>query len=235
MGKHLDWAKINNLPPLKISSGTMEVVKWVALISMTIDHANRFLFASSIQSLYCAGRLAMPLFAFIFAYNLAQPDVLSRGLHKRVLIRLIIFGIIATPGYIAMRHLQYLWPLNIMFMLAVATAVLYCFEIGGTRNRAFALLIFLLGGLLVEYTWVGIFFCLSSWFYCRKSTLMGLLAWLAAYLFLDNINGNNWALATLPLIFLATQINLKVPRIPYFFYYYYPLHLYILYLLSHWI
>ncbi|WP_172838976.1 TraX family protein [Legionella micdadei] len=51
-------------------------MKWIALVSMTIDHINRFFYASSIQTLYCIGRLAMPLFAFIFAYNLARPDAL---------------------------------------------------------------------------------------------------------------------------------------------------------------
>lgn len=73
-------------------------------------------YASSIQTLYCIGRLAMPLFAFIFAYNLARPDALPRGLYSKVLVRLVIFGAIATPGYIAMRHLQFIWPLNILLV-----------------------------------------------------------------------------------------------------------------------
>jgi len=213
----------------------MELVKWIALVSMTIDHINRFFYASSIQTLYCIGRLAMPLFAFIFAYNLARPDALPRGLYSKVLVRLVIFGAIATPGYIAMRHLQFIWPLNILFTLGVATATLYCFALGGNRNRVFAIFIFLIGGFFVEYSWVGIFFCVTAWFYCKNPTLLRLLACAVAYFFLDDINANHWALVSLAVILLATQIDIRIPRIRHFFYFYYPLHLYTLYFLSKWL
>jgi TraX protein len=224
--------KINLLPPIKVSSGTMEVVKWLGLLSMTIDHINRFFFGTAIYSAYCIGRLAMPLFAFIFAYNLAQPNAFARGLYTRVLKRLIIFGLLATPGYIAMRNLPTLWPLNIMFTLSVATIALFFYEKGGVGNYLVAILFFLIGSLFVEFNWAGVMFCITSWFYCKKPSILALLACLMAYLFLGIVNDNNWALASLPIIILASKIDLKVSRIPHFFYFYYPSHLYVLYLLS---
>ncbi len=210
----------------------MEAVKWLALLSMTIDHINRFFFKASIYPAYSTGRLAMPLFAFILAYNLAQPGVKSRGIYTRVIIRLVIFGLLATPGYIAMRHLENIFPLNIMFLLAAAVAIFSYFEEGGASNRIIALFIFLIGGLFVEYDWVGIIFCFTSWVYCRKPTLLSGFAWLIAYLLLDSINGNHWALLSLAIIYLATKVDLKVPRIRYLFYVYYPLHLSIFYFLA---
>jgi hypothetical protein len=39
------------------------------------------------------------------------------------------------------------------------------------------------------------------------------------------INGNLWALVALPVVMLATQVNLRVPRHQHWFYVYYPLHL----------
>ena len=217
--------RINTLSLLKISSGSMEAIKWLGLLTMTIDHINWFFFGTAIYPAYFIGRLALPLFAFIFAYNLAQPDALLRGLYSRVLQRLIFYGLLATPGYIAMRHLPFLFPLNIMFTLGIATACLYLLELGGTNQRIFAVFIFLFGGFFVDYEWIGLLFCISSWFFCKKNSLSSFLIWCLAYLLLGIGNGNNWALLTIPLLFLATKINLPIPRIRHFFYLYYPLHL----------
>lgn len=224
--------KLINLPAIKITSGSIEAVKWLALLSMTIDHVNRVFFNTAIYPAYCIGRLAMPLFAFILAYNLAQPGTLNRGVYSRVLIRLIIFGILAIPGYMAMRHLQTLYPLNIMFSLAASTAVLYFYEEGGGANKTISLFIILLGGLFVEYDWIGIIFCITAWCYCRKPSILSLFACIVAFIFLDLQNRNSWALLSIAVIFLATKVDLKIPRIPYLFYVYYPLHLTVLYLLK---
>lgn len=226
------WKKINTLPPVCIMSGTIETIKWLALVSMTIDHINRFFFNFTLYSAYCAGRLAMPLFAFIFAYNLAQPDAFSRGLYGKVIQRLIIFGLMATPAYIAMRHLTNLLPLNIMFMLATAAATLFFLEQGGSYGRVFATVVFLIGGTFVDYNWIGILLCLSSWLYCKKPTLIHLSACVIVYLFLNELNGNYWAMLCLIIIALAHKIEIKLPRIPHFFYYYYTIHLWFFYLIK---
>lgn len=210
----------------------MEAIKWFALIAMTIDHASRFFLSIPQYQAYSVGRLALPLFAFILSYNFAKPDALARGLYRRVFIRLIIFGILATPGYIAMRHLSGVLPLNIMFTLAVAVAILYLHETGSLVNRLLAFFLFLIGSIFVEYDWVGVFLCLSSWFYCRKPSLLSLFTLIFAFLLLNAQNENHWAALSLVIIYLGTKIDLKVPRIRYLFYIYYPLHLSILYLLT---
>ncbi|KTC81508.1 TraX family protein [Legionella brunensis] len=219
------FEKFNNLSPLIISNGALEGLKWLAVISMTIDHFNRFFFNADVYAAYCAGRLAMPLFAFIFAYNLARPETLARGIYFRVFKRLILFGILATPAYIAMRHLQHLWPLNIMFMLFIAAALFFLYEKGRNLNITLAVFLFFIGGAFVEYNWVGIIFCITCWFYCRNPSILALVSCFVSYVFIDYLNGNHWALASLPLIFIATKIELSIPRIPYFFYIYYPAHL----------
>ena len=39
------------------------------------------------------------------------------------------------------------------------------------------------------------------------------------------INRNLWALAALPVLFLASRVDVRVPRLRWAFYAYYPLHL----------
>lgn len=209
----------------------MEAVKWIALLSMTIDHANRFFYDGTIYPAYCFGRLAMPLFAFIFAYNLARPDAMARGLYASTINRLILFGLLATPAYIAMRTSDQWLPLNIMFSLALATICLYLYEEGSFNNRILALFVLYIGGYFVEYNWITPLICITIWFYCKKATIIRLVFCFLPFILLDQNNLNDWALLAIPIVMLATQIDLHIPRIRHFFYYFYPLHLTLFYFL----
>jgi hypothetical protein len=58
-------------PKLELADGSVEALKWLALVLMTIDHINHFIFKMQIPVMSDLGRLAMPLFGFVLAYNLA--------------------------------------------------------------------------------------------------------------------------------------------------------------------
>ena len=107
--------------------------------------------------------------------------------------------------------------------LDVFKETIYFYEKEGPSARV--IVCFLIGGMLVEYNWVGLAICFSSWQYCKKPTLISLITCLVAYLILDFANDSNWTLLAIPIIILATQINVKIPRWRYFFWVYYPLHL----------
>lgn len=55
--------------------------------------------------MYELGRIAMPLFGFVLAYNLARSDSLQKGMHVRAMQRLFIFGLLAAPFFIALKML----------------------------------------------------------------------------------------------------------------------------------
>ena len=63
-----------SLPLLRLNDGQLEALKWLALVSMLVDHFGRYAFGLGTDSwAFAIGRLAFPLFAFVLASNLARP------------------------------------------------------------------------------------------------------------------------------------------------------------------
>jgi|SRR5690625_2855495 len=214
------------MKPLYVPNGTVEALKWLALVLMTGDHVNKYLFNGTLPVLFEAGRLALPIFAFVLAYNLARPGVLERGAYPRTMARLAVFGAVATVPFVALGGLYAGWlPLNVLFTLLTITACAYLVEKGGPAAFAGAAVVFLVGGLLVEFWWPAVAFGLATWAYCKRPTWIAAAVALLACAALWFINGNLWALAALPLVLAASRVDLPMPRLRWAFYAYYPLHL----------
>lgn len=212
-----------------VPDGTIEALKWLALVLMTLGHVDKYLFAESLPGIFEAGRPTMPIFGFVLAYNLARPGALIRGLYGRSMKRLAIYGLLATPFFVALGGLVYdWWPLNILFTLFVASATMYLIEKGGRARLLAAAGVFLVGGLFVEFWWFGLAYCLAAWWYCKTSQRSALVLWVLVTIGFYVFNKNIWALAALPLIFAASRYDFKIPRSRHIFYAYYPLHLAVL-------
>lgn len=220
------------LPRLVVPNGIIEALKWLALLFMTGDHVNKYLFNGTMPLLFDAGRLALPLFAFVLGYNLARPGTLERGVYGRTITRLALFGLFATPAFVGLGGLVAgWWPLNILFTLLVATATMYLIELGGKRHLVAAAVVFLVGGSLVEFWWLALTLCLAVWWYCKRPALPALLLLVTSCTALWLINGNFWALAALPLLAASMHVDMRVLRLRWAFYAYYPLHLAALWLI----
>lgn len=220
------------LPRLIVSDGAIESIKWLALLLMTGDHINKYLFNETLPYLFEIGRVAMPLFVFVLAYNLARPGVYESGAYRRTMIRLAIFGLLATPAFIALGGLlDGWWPLNIMFALLSITATLFLIENRTVGGCIAAAMVFMIGGAFVEFWWPAITFGLAVWWYCKKPGLMPFALVLASILALWVVNRNSWALAAVPIILMFSRIDLRTPRLRWAFYGYYPIHLVALWLI----
>lgn len=101
-------------------------------------------------------------------------------------------------------------------------------EKGGAASLIGAGALFFFGGLLAEFWWFALAYCVAAWWYCKSPSKLALVSWIAAAASLYAVNRNLWALAALPVIFIAPRIDLKMPRIRYAFYVYYPAHLAVL-------
>lgn len=211
------------MPKIIISNGTIEGLKFLALILMTGDHVNKYLFNGTLPYLFEAGRLAMPIFVFVLAYNLARPGQLESGVYGRTMKRLATFGIIASVPFMALGTVyEGWWPLNILFTLLAITATAYFIE---KKQFFFAFLVFVNAGTVVEFWWPAMLFGVAVWSYLKQPSIYTAGVAVLACAALGFINGNMWALAALPILVSSTMFDLKVPRTRWFFYGFYPLHL----------
>ncbi|MGB7815546.1 MAG: TraX family protein [Methylotenera sp.] len=225
----------SRLPDLVISDGALESLKWLALVAMTCDHFNHILFKLQLPVISEFGRIAMPLFGLVLAYNLARPYTLQKGIHMRAMARMAFFGLIATPFYCIAFEKPSWFLLNILFTLMLATGIIYLIEKGGFYCELLAIALFILGGIFVDYIWFGLGYCLAGWYYCKKPCVWRLLLWIGSITGLYFANDNLWALVALPVIFMATKVDYKMPRLRLAFYIYYPLHLAVLLAIKKWV
>ena len=83
-------------PRVELSDGAVEAMKWLGLILMTADHAQKYGLMPAVPGVYEAGRLAFPLFGIVLAYNLARVHNRDRAVYVRVLTRLLVCGLVAA-------------------------------------------------------------------------------------------------------------------------------------------
>ncbi len=220
------------LPWITLHNGTLEGLKWLALILMTVDHVNKYLFNGATAWMFDAGRSAMPLFIFVLAYNLARPNTMKQTVYIRTATRLLIFGAISTPVFIALGGVTKFWcPLNILFTLMALTLLLFLIEKNTISHFIAGATLFLAAGSSVEFGWPALLFGIAVWFYCQQPSWASLVSGLLGLLAFNFINNNLWAIAALPVILLSPRINLPIPRLRWVFYFYYPVHLMVIWLI----
>lgn len=222
-----------------VSYNRLTLLKIIAVLAMIIDHYNKFLNDGENAVMFGIGRIALPIFLFVLGYNLAhiKPEHMLR-----IIRRLMFFGLLAIPAYNAMGGgiLWGWWPLNVLFLLAGLVSVVYLWSPVDKLNRwrqlllrTGAVLVFLMTGLVAEFWFFGLFLGL----YIYRLFSLGenaekwriairLLGVLISLLILGVVNGNQWALASVPVIALVLALpEVRLPRGKWFFYWFYPAHL----------
>lgn len=163
-----------------LSSPQQELLKWLAVALMTLDHANRSLWPFQGWA-FALGRLAFPLFALLAAYNLSVRGVSWR----RYGLPLLAFGVLAQlPAMAALGRGPL--PLNVMFTLFLGVTFLPAVRglrrfMPGWLALLNATLLWGTLSLLVEYGPVGVLLVpATQWLLVRPSFPAAALAALAA-------------------------------------------------------
>jgi hypothetical protein len=101
------------------------LLKLLALLVMTVDHANRVIWSKESEWMVIIGRFAFPLFAFLIARN-----SLYTSNPWKYLGRLLVFAAISQPIYaLALDH-SWLSPLNVLFTLTLGLLAVTCWRQG---------------------------------------------------------------------------------------------------------
>lgn len=198
-----------------MTSFSREWLKWAALVLMTGDHVNKVLLSGSQPWLSEAARVVFPIFAIVLVYNVhAGRDAQTA---RRSLHRLAIAAIIAQPFHAW--AFGYWLPLNVLFTLALGLRIISApVHVGG--------LLFVFGGLFVDYQWPGLaLICATAWMLRHPGHWLGPAAVGASVTALYGINGNVWALAGLVLVWLLRNVPGDFPRARLTFLGYYIAHL----------
>ena len=217
---------------------TTFALKLIAILTMLIDHTGAVLLGD-LLILRIIGRIAFPIFAFLTAEACAR----TRDPEKR-LIRLGVFALICELPFdwAFFYTLYYPGHQNVFFTLFLASLAIYAYERLQHRSWAMVavLLLSLVGDLLhTDYGMLGILLIFAL-YRCRTGgqramavTGMNLLFTLPAVAMMGlslYTTQQMWGCLAIPFIWMY---NSKLgPKMKYFFYLFYPLHLIILSILA---
>ncbi len=218
---------------------TSFVIKIIACFTMILDHIKYAIPQTDCFITEYFGRISYPLFAFLVVEGYIHTSDL-----KKYYKRLIIFAIISQIPFMLFRTLVGEWKmLNIMFTLLLGLLSITAYDKIKKEYISFPICIalILLGNILnVDYGWFGISTILFLYIFRNnkilKSVSYGLLVF--AYFYFSGIRIINinilllFIFCLLPIIPIVMYNGKQGRKLKYFFYWFYPIHMIILYIVG---
>lgn len=206
-------------PVLRVESGHLEAVKWLAVLLMLQEHAFRYALDAVPVWSYLLGRLVFPLFVFAFAYGLAAAPWAKI---RSILVRMFAWAAVAQLACLLVELPE---PrLNVLFTFAFGLLAVHAIACGGSFWRSAALLgPVLLLGQACEFGLIGVGFVFSV-VWLSRAEWRSRPGWLLAGFFLLALaipNGSSFALLAVPVLWLLIRADYRMPRIRGAFYWLY--------------
>jgi len=211
-----------------------ELLKWIAIITMTVDHVGAVLYPE-FEVLRWIGRLSFPLFAYLLILGMENTRNVSN-----YFIRLFIFALISQLPFFLAIGTEPFEHLNIFFTLSFGLLFVYFF-----KKSSVLAFVPLFASFIVPFDYgvygIAMIGCMYILYENMKFGVASLVV--LNTLFLVPWNTQFLSLFVMPLILLHKNGSLtttsnftKTFMIPlwrkYFFYIYYPLHLSIIYIIN---
>lgn len=215
------------------------ILKLIACVTMVIDHIRYAIpFSENIITNYF-GRIAFPLFAFLITEGYSHTKDL-----KKYYKRLFIFGIISQIPFMLFRTLVGEWEmLNIMFTLILGLSAITIYDKFEKKYLSIPIcfIIICLGELLnVDYGWFGVATVFVIYIFKSKkiNLFISYFVLLIVYFYSRNMLMLHqtyilyFVFYLIPAIFMILYNGEKGRSMKYFFYWFYPLHMLVIYGMS---
>lgn len=210
------------------------VLKWIAVLTMVIDHVGAILFPDQIW-MRVIGRVAFPIYAYCLAEGFRYTSD-----YRRYLGRLALFAILSEiPFDLAFYGVPFSFAhQNVFFTLTLGLILLWVLERCREQlllcTGAFVVLCFLAQALHMDYGAGGLLMVFA--FYLARQGTSPWIGW-GIFVFINLFGyagGVQWAaiLALLPIGLYSGKAGKKKQR---FFYWIYPLHLLLLWIIEKYI
>ena len=208
-----------------------ELLKWIAIITMTIDHIGVILYPD-LTVLRLIGRLSFPLFAYLLILGIENTHNI-----RSYFLRLLSFALISQIPFFVATETEPFESLNIFFTLAAGLLFIYLAK----KKSVFAIAP-VLASLVISFDY-GVYgiATIGCMYILKEDIKFGVVSLVMLnILLLVPFNTQFLSITAIPLILFhrngslnLIKANPKEAKIPYwrkyFFYLYYPLHLTLLY------
>lgn len=202
------------------SNGKNDILKVIAILLMLVDHIGHVFFPQYI-SFRIVGRMSFP----IFAYYISMGYLHSSNM-KKYAGRLFLFGVLSQVPY----YLLFGGGLNIFFTLLLGLICIYFLD----QKKYFFLVLAILSPMILdfEYGYYGLFMIIAFYYFREnKMTAIFAITFLnILYFFVYNNSIQIFSLFALVLIYRPWDRKIHLNK--YLSYFFYPLHISILYILS---
>lgn len=205
-------------------------LKMIAIITMVIDHVG-YIFFPEDMVFRAIGRIAFPIFCFLIVEGFHY----TRS-HTNYLIRLCVFAILSeVPFDLAFFGTVMDWcHQNVFLTLAFGLATIFCLEEMNTK-KIFAIPFVLLfaASYFVHCDYgIGGVLLICMFYLTRETPWMRLiLTALILYVFFGAFE----LYGLIAMVFIAFYNGRRGPQVKMLFYWFYPVHLFILYAIAHYL
>lgn len=234
---------------------TSFILKIIGIISMLCDHVS-YTFFGQYTILNSIGRFAFPIFAF----QISQSYIHTKDI-KKYILRLFMFACISQiPFMLFLKSVGLSYRLNIFFTLLLGLIAILCYDkIKNWFLKCSCIFFILIVARIsvVDYSIFGVAIILLFYFFyklysnpelsikkqilykslmCVSFILVLLVYYLKNFITMPDMflfNLKKCIFTSMPLLFILLYNGKQGPKMKYLFYWFYPVHLFLLWLISY--